>query len=280
MGRATRTRGYARGNARGGIELFTRPHQTLVVRVLGLLVRLRAELCVIVVVVTGHALLVGAGMETTWAWITEATVIAVVLAVPVSRRYVFRRCWAVMSRHRIRACLVNTRAMAPMTYNGKLPYLLWSRPSPIGERIRVWLPAGLSVKDIETVSDRLAAACWAIETRIEPSPRHAMVCMIEIVRRDPLGTSRVLRPQVVDALPEPVTAHGNVIPLPRRDQVVNHMAPTTAPKSAAPPVPAEQPGNPTPVTDGRQRRATSTITRTDNDPAPRGLGGMDMSDYV
>src|SRR2546423_8086964 len=133
MGRATRTRGYARGNARGGIELFTRPRQTLVVRIAGLLVRLRAELAVIVVVVTGHALLVGAGMDTTWAWITEATVILVIVAVPRSRRYVFRRCWAVMSRHRIRACLVNTRAMAPMTYNGKLPYLLWSRPSPIGE---------------------------------------------------------------------------------------------------------------------------------------------------
>jgi hypothetical protein len=171
--------------------------------------------------------------------------------------------------------------MAPMTYNGKLPYLLWSRPSPIGERIRVWLPAGLSVKDIEAVSDKLAAACWAIETRIEPSPRHAMLCVIEIVRRDPLGTSRVLRPHVVDALPEPVTANGNVIPLPRRDQVTTQVAATPATESAAPPVPAHRPGNPAHDTNGRQRRATSTTnTRTDNDPAPRGLGGMDMSDYV
>ncbi len=276
MASRTRSRGSARASARGGIEIFTRPRQTLVVRILGLLVRLRAELTITVVVITGHVLLTNAGMTPGWAWVTEATVIILIVAVPVSRRYVVGRFWAVLSRHRLRACLNQTRAMSPMTYNGKLPLLLWSRPSPIGERIRVWLPAGLSVKDIEAVSDKLAAACWAREARIEPSRRQAALVVVEIVRRDPFESRRVLRPRVIESLPEPVTTNGTVIPLPRREDIT----PTAAP--AHPASDKHEPSTPTPMRNGRQRRATPHTT-ADDEPSPApvvGIGGMDLTDYV
>src|SRR5205814_1396088 len=78
--------------------------------------------------------------------------------------------------------------------------LLWSRPSPIGERVRVWIPAGLSVKDIEDDTQRLATACWAREVRITPTRHQAALVIVDIVRRDPLGTTAVLEPTVLDTI--------------------------------------------------------------------------------
>ena len=87
-----------------------------------------------------------------------------------------------------------------MTYDGKLPYLLWSRPSPIGERIRVWLPAGLSVKDLERSTDALAAACWARSARFTPVRGQAALVVLDIIRRDPLdGTIPVQSDTTGDA---------------------------------------------------------------------------------
>ena len=59
--------------------------------------------------------------------------------------------------------------------NGRLPFLLWARPSPVGEHVLVWLPAGMAVKDLERVTGELAAACWATDARILPSKRRAFL---------------------------------------------------------------------------------------------------------
>src|SRR6185503_15539818 len=109
------------------------------------------------------------------------------LVVPPYGRYLLRRWQCVCTRHRVRAALLKSRYGSSMTYDGKLPYLLWSRPSPIGERIRVWLPAGLSVKDLERSTDVLAAACWADSARITPARGQAALVVLDIIRRDPLA---------------------------------------------------------------------------------------------
>jgi hypothetical protein len=270
MATRRRSRSRARTSARtGAIEFFTRPTQHIAFEILGLLVRLRVELTVLTVLITGYVLLRQyAGLDANWALITEGAVIVLIVAVPASRRFVVRRCWCVISRHRVRACFVQTRTM---THNGKLPYLLWSSPSPVGEALRVWLPAGLSVKHLERVTEELAAACWGRSARISATADQAALIVVEIIRRDPLAQHTTLLPHVVDALPELVTTDGTVIPLPAR----NRFTPPATPS----PIPADQPGGSSPARPGKSR--TTTGKPTDRTDAPvAGFGGMDVSDYV
>ena len=184
-----RSRGRARrpGNnmPHNGWLLFTRPEQHWFFRLLGLIIRARAELTLITTTVTIYiqathyydpdTVLIGMGVVT-----------IAVFAIPPSRRYVWRRFWCVITRRRLRACMVQTFTMARA--NGRLPFLLWARPSPVGEHVLVWLPAGMAVKDLERITTELAAACWAKDTRILPSKRRAFLAHIHTIRRDTLGT--------------------------------------------------------------------------------------------
>ncbi|TQM46137.1 hypothetical protein [Pseudonocardia cypriaca] len=183
----TRSRGSARPGRSGrtnkahaltpAIEFFTQPERHLAWRVLGFLVRARAEIIIattlLVVFVQLQAWLTptpedtGTPPEAAPVMVDEppwlepphlALLImlggfTVLLVIPASRRFLIRRVWCVITRHRMRSCFVQSRTM---TLDGRMPFLLWSRPSPVGERVRVWLPAGLSVKDIEDDGERLA----------------------------------------------------------------------------------------------------------------------------
>src|SRR4051794_22852309 len=103
-GRTTRTRTSART---GVIEVFTRPEHSLIVRLLGLIVRLRAELTVITLLVILRF----------WAWprledrlghaaalVFVSMLILSILVIPVFRRGLNRRWWSITTRHRMRAC--------------------------------------------------------------------------------------------------------------------------------------------------------------------------------
>src|SRR6478672_8045830 len=195
-----------RSNTPGwGWEFLARPEHNRFWLVVGFVVRRRAELTVITVCwlvfvqLDSHVTpgLPGWMTPALWAWLLMAATLAVVLAVPVSRRYTLRRATAVVMRHRMRACFLQTRTW---TANGRLPFLMWSRPTRVGVRVRVWLPAGLSVNDLERIIDELGAACWAREARITPVRGQAALVLVDVIRRDPLGTERPLSPPVVDHL--------------------------------------------------------------------------------
>ncbi|RZQ62254.1 hypothetical protein [Amycolatopsis suaedae] len=228
----------------------------------GRIVRARAELFVLTLVVLVYLWLTAHLPE--WAlWATLFGVIVLVVGVAPVRRYVTRRCWCVLSRHRTRACF---RSTWTMTYDGTLPYLLWSRPTPVGERIRVWLPAGLAVNDIEQVSSKLAAACWARECRIEPSRKRAALVVLHIIRRDPLESAQ-LAPDVLDHIdPATTVDDGRVVPLPRRDAVASEVRQATATQPRA-----ER---------GQAQKSKNTNNSTGSTPAVEGFGGMDVTDYV
>jgi hypothetical protein len=172
-------------------------------------------------------------------------------------------------RHRMRACFLQTRTW---TANGRLPFLMWSRPTRVGVRVRVWLPAGLSVNDLERIIDELGAACWAREARITAVRGQAALVLVDIVRRDPLGGSLPLTPPVVDHLdpdgppawiPTPATWPPN--------------PPITGPASAATTTPPS--GNGRVNTTKGTTRATNPGAQTEA-PGVTGFGGMDVSDYV
>src|SRR6478672_8014101 len=195
-----------RSNTPGwGWEFLVRPEHNRFWLVVGFVVRRRAELTVITVTWLVFVQLeshVSPGLPAwmtpvQWTWLLLAATAAVVLAIPASRRYTLRRATAVVMRHRMRACFLQTRTW---TANGRLPFLMWSRPTPVGVRVRVWLPAGLSVNDLERIIDEIGAACWAREARITPVQGQAALVWVDIIRRDPLGATRPLSPPLVDRL--------------------------------------------------------------------------------
>jgi hypothetical protein len=152
-----------------------------------------------------------------------------------------------------------------MTHDGRMPYLWWSRPSPVGERVRVWLPVGLSVKNLERVTAELATACWAREVRITSSRSQAAYVVVEVVRRDPLGSNLVLTPAVIDDLePEDISdddaSDGTVVPLPDRASLAP--VPTAQPANAGGPRPARKPPATVPA---RTNGASTNGARDDSD---------------
>lgn len=264
----------------GTVEIFTRPDQHWLWRIVGVIVRFRAELCATTVIVTVY--LVGRdqiGPDATT--IAMITVVAVVLIVPASRRFTIRRVWCVITRHRMRSCMVKTRTM---THHGRSPYLVWARPSPVGERLRVWLPAGLSVKDLERITTELAAACWARETRITPIRSQAAMVIVDIVRRDPLSASDAFTPSLVDDIDPPrptgsVDDDGIVVPLPARSTVTAPATPASSDPAATGRLERK-----TRIASGRNGSPAATAqngTAGENGPDPvTGYGGVDVSDYV
>lgn len=164
-------------------EVFTRPQRSRPARLLGLLIRRRAEITVIVA-----ALLA-------WSWLAEhlpawgaGLVLGVpalaVIAVPASRRYLHRRALAVLTRHRLRSVLVQRRVM---NWTGNLPVLLWSRPTPVGERVWVLLRAGIDGVDIERNLAHIASGCFARDARISVTRRMTALVLVDVIRRDPLS---------------------------------------------------------------------------------------------
>ena len=282
--RSSRGRGFRGASGPAGLlDLFVRPQRSLPARIVGLLIRLRAEILVMAVLLSARF----------WVWprldsrlghvpallLTTALVLGV-LVVPASRRYLLRRWRCVLTRHRVRAALLKSRYGSSMTFDGKLPYLLWCRPSPIGERIRVWLPAGLSVKDLERSTDTLAAACWARSARITPVRGQAALIVLDIIRRDPLdGSIPVASDTTADAgdawddgFESDADPMGQLIPLPARDPAAQSGTTAACPDHDTPAPPA-----PRPATGGKVRTAATANTET---PSARGVGGMDVSDYV
>lgn len=164
-------------------EVFTRPQRSRPARLAGLLIRRRAEIAVIV-----------AGLLA-WSWLTDhlpawgaGLVLGVpaltALAVPVSRRYLHRRALAVLTRHRLRSVFVQRRVM---NWTGNLPVLLWSRPTPVGERVWVLLRAGIDGVDIERNLPHIASGCFARDARISVTRRMTALVFVDVIRRDPLG---------------------------------------------------------------------------------------------
>ena len=92
--------------------------------------------------------------------------------------------WCLVTRHRIRTCfsefIITNRT-------GSLPLILWARPTPVGERVWIWLRPGLSLADLQTQLDEIAVACWATAALAEVASRsNSAFVRMDIKRRDVL----------------------------------------------------------------------------------------------
>ncbi|NUW30743.1 hypothetical protein HTZ77_04805 [Nonomuraea sp. SMC257] len=117
--------------------------------------------------------------------------VTVPFAFPQVRHHVMKVAWCVISRHRLRTCFAefiigNNRA--------SLPFVLWARPTLVGESVWLWLRPGLAMSDLEGRLEQIAAACWADKVNVErASQSNSALVRINISRRDAL-TGRVVSP--------------------------------------------------------------------------------------
>jgi hypothetical protein len=154
----------------------------------GTLWRFRTEAAAITALTAGYLALHRA-MSLLLAAAVLAAVIAVLLLVPWSRRFITRRAWCVLSRHRIQRVFYETRMH---TRSGRLSLVLRIHPTEVGERALIWCRAGICFEDLEAHTGELAAACYAREARIEKSKRRAQLVVVNIVRRDTLAAHHVV----------------------------------------------------------------------------------------
>lgn len=177
-----------RADRTGSVEVFIRPERSVLVRLLAVAWQLRTELAAVV-----------AGVWL-WLWLTDrmprwaAVTVLVAVAAGVaawgpSRRFVAGHVWCTVTRHRLRSCMVQSRVM---NHRGYVPWCLWVRPTNVGERVWLLMRPGICAQDVESRTAHIAAACWARDARVRAWRRLVAVVLVDVVRRDPLTTGRLV----------------------------------------------------------------------------------------
>ncbi|MBN9734206.1 MULTISPECIES: hypothetical protein [unclassified Pseudonocardia] len=263
---ATPSRSFGVGKSRvDSFEIISAPPRNPAIRVLALLLRLRAELLVLALLLTAWVALgpdhapgpdgvvvgvPGTGLDATTRPVLFAAVGLLLAGLPWTRRFLFHRAQAVLTRHRVRQALLECRVLN--SRSRACPLTVWARPTRVGEVVWLFLRAGIGPHAVEEQAEELAATCFAREARVTAWPSSINVVRVEIIRRDPLAPnlirSDLFRYAAGDVHEEwPTNDRGTETPAPR-------------PKPSRPVLPAL----PRPALDS---------------PQPGGRGG-DWSDYV
>jgi hypothetical protein len=143
----------------------------------------------------------------TWAAVVLAAFISILLAVPVTRRLTARRFWCVLARHRIQRLCYEARLH---TRSGRIPLVLWIRPTKVGERAWLLCRAGICVEDFQAHLGELRAACFARDARAAHNARWSHLVTIDIVRRDTLAADNIIQ--------SPLTRDRRVLPPPQEGE--------------------------------------------------------------
>jgi hypothetical protein len=129
----------------------------------------------------------------------EAIILAaaiVVAAVPWTREHLamvlyrshLRRRWALACRHAELA-----------TRNDRVPRITRCTLTRAGELLRVRVPAGGQVPDLESACERVAAFLDAREVRVTREPTSARYAKVVVVRTDPLASATAIPWPLVEA---------------------------------------------------------------------------------
>jgi len=165
-------------------EMFVRGKRTTA----GVIWRFRTEVMVLVTGTAGVWELAKA-VTTDWLIVILILTVTAVTVVPQARRFITRRAWCVLSRHRIQKVCFETRMH---TRSGRLPLVLRIHPTKVGERALIWCRAGICAADFEAHTPEIAAACYARQARVEGNRRWAQLVQLDIVRRDTLAPHTVI----------------------------------------------------------------------------------------
>ena len=94
-----------------------------------------------------------------------------------------------LARHRLQRLCYEARLH---TRSGRLPVILWTRPTRVGERTWVLCRAGICAEDFEAHIGELRAACYARDARVTRNRRWSQLVTIDIIRRDTLAASDLI----------------------------------------------------------------------------------------
>jgi hypothetical protein len=164
----------------------------------GLAWRWRTELAILAAI-TAAVWRLSLLITLTWAGVVVGLVLTAVGVLPWTRR----RFWCLLARHRIQRLCYEARLH---TRSGRLPLVLWVRPTKVGERLHLLCRAGICAEDFQAHTGELRAACYAREARVTRNTRWSHLVTIDIIRHDTLAAS--------NTVPSPLP--GKVIPLPAR----------------------------------------------------------------
>jgi hypothetical protein len=109
------------------------------------------------------------------------------LANGLARSHIRRR-WALACRHAELA-----------SRNDRVPWVMRCVLTRAGEQLRVRLPAGAQVPDLENVAERLAAFLGVREVRVSRDPANARYARVVILRHDPLADPEPIGWPLVEA---------------------------------------------------------------------------------
>ena len=166
-------------------ELFVKFHRTPA----GVAWRWRTEL-LILTILTAVFWRFDTWTSATWAGVILGGLVAVALGVPHSRRFITRRFWCVLARHRLQRLCYEARLH---TRSGRLPLILRIWPTEVGERIWVLCRAGICAEDFEAHLGELRAACYARDARVTRSRRWSHLITIDIIRHDTLAARELIK---------------------------------------------------------------------------------------
>jgi len=142
----------------------------------------------------------------TWAAIALAALVLALMTAPVTRRFITRRFWCVLGRHRLQRLCYEARLH---TRSGRLPLVLWTRPTKVGERSHVLCRAGICAEDFEAHIGELRAACYARDARVTRNIRWSQLVTIDIIRRDTLAATQSVESPLTAIGPRPRPAISN-----------------------------------------------------------------------
>jgi hypothetical protein len=195
-----------------------------------------------------------------------ALAVGVPAAVPYLRRRIVALAWCVIVRHRVRTCFAQ---FIISNQSGSLPLILWAKPTPVGERVWVWLRTGLSLTDLQSRLEKIAVACWASTAQAErASDGNAAYVRLDIKRREVLTAAvgsplvDLVDPDTPTVEPKPVTVPTalDLPDVPRTEIPMARIAPRANGTPA--PTPIRKPAAPAPQ------------------PVVTGAKGEDLSDWI
>jgi hypothetical protein len=204
-----------------------RPHHSWWVQLLLLIWRWTPELLLLAAVAWYWHRTSEAGWPAPTQIAVPMALLAPVVIWPRTRFWILGIFWLLVTRHRLRQYFLQCGA-----YNrsGRLPWLTLSYPTPVGERVWVWLVAGLSLPDFESDTAQIAVACWARDCRVGRTKKLAGLVWVDVIRRDPLTSTTAIASPLLDT--------DTAVPMPSGSQL-DDLKPASAGPVGAPEPPAE-----------------------------------------
>jgi hypothetical protein len=216
-----------------------------------------------------------AAILTVWVLLNKAPFLVVIstmgllacaFVVPRVRRVMASIGWCFIVRHRLRTCFSQ---FIVANQSGSLPLIFAARPTPVGERVWIYLRPGLSPSDLQSRLEKIAVACHASAVLIErASSRTAGFLRVDIKRREVLGVL-VGSPLTDDTEPTNTTTAAAAVDTVDELSAWARTDLSVSPVSLAPApaVPAQVPYRPTPATSVKV-------------PPSLNGSGEDLSDYI